>query len=412
MTDRHDGPRDVTAPGNSAPPASQARWAALADCPSPPAPAGRAAGLANRILVYLRPGKVATVLPHLDTGHSGLILAGASPGKGLQELEGTGPGVPRLIDPACHEKYTATCDAPFLLPKGQLHAPSLDDVLDDQLRAGVTVALTPTGYIPAGRTDILRAAARQFSQLGRDDVIFVAPLDVSLVDRAYIKTTTAILASLDNPIALILGRQFDPLDQSKRIIPNLRELAATVPLMPVRTDFNGFDLAAHGAFAAAIGTGGSLRHAVDPQERPMAFRRKGEPADPAPSVLFPELASWFKGSKIAKLFGARPHAAPRCYCPVCQGQRLTRFLKREDQDDAIAHGVEVWSGWAADLLDQPTVRDRAVYWRNLCCGAVATHAVFRMQLKIMDARTLQPQGPLGVWATQPAWPAESTPATV
>jgi hypothetical protein len=412
MTDPHDGPGDVTAPGNSAPAAHQARWAALADRPSPPAPNGRAAGLADRILVYLRPGKVDTVLPHLDTRHSGVILAGASPGKGLQALEGIGAAVPRLIDPACHENYTATCDAPFLLPEGWLDAPSLDDVLDDQLQAGVTVALTPTGYIPAGRTDILRAAARQFSQLGRDDVIFVAPLDVSLVDRAYIKTTTAILASLDSPVALILGRQFDPLDQSKRIIPNLRELAATIPLMPARTDFNGFDLTAHGAFAAAIGTGGSLRHAVSPLEKPLAFRRKGQAPDPAPSVLVPELVSWFKGSKIARLFGARPQIVPRCHCPVCQGQRLDRFLKREDQDDAIAHGVAVWSRWAADLLDQPTVRDRAVYWRNLCCGAVATHAVFRSQLKILDERTLQPQGPLGVWAAQPAWPAESTPATV
>jgi len=151
---------------------------------------------------------------------------------------------------------------------------------------------------------------------------------------------------------------------------------------------------------------------VDPQEQPLAFRRKGERPDPAPSVLVPELASWFKGSKIAKLFGARPRIAPRCDCPVCGGQRLTRFLGRGDQDDAIAHAVAVWSRWAADLLSQPTVRDRGVYWRNLCSGAVANHAVFRTQLKIKDAAALQPQGPLGVWAAQPAWPAETTPARI
>lgn len=410
MADRHDGPGDVTAPGSSAPTALQARWAVLGDRVVPPAPAGRAVALANRILVYLRPGKVAAVLPYLDTHHSGMILSGARPGKGLQELENVPADVPRLIDPACYVDYTATCEAPCLLPADRLGPASLHDVIDDQLQAGVTVALTPTGFIPAGRTDILRAAARQFRQLGRDDVIFVAPLDVSLVDRAYIRTTTAILASLGSPVALILGRQFDPLDQSKRIIPNLRELAATIPLMPVRTDFNGFDLPAHGAFAAAIGTGGSVRHTVDPTQQPLAFRRKGERPDPAPSVLVPELASWFKGSKIAKLFGARPRIAPRCDCPVCGGQRLTRFLRREDQDDAIAHAVAVWSRWAADLLGQPTMRGRAVYWQNLCSGAVANHAVFRSQLNLMDG--LQPQGPLGVWASQPAWPAESTPATV
>ena len=394
-----DGAGDVTAPAN--PPWPPARhggrpWlSALTACsgrqgrgPCGPHPGLRA------------PRQGGTVLPYLDPRRSGVIMAGATTGKGMQAMEGTAASVPRLIDPAGHEKYIATCDAPFLLPEGQLQEVSLDNVLDDQLQAGVTVAMTPTGYIPAGRTDILRAAAEQFRQLGRDDVIFVAPLDVSLVDRAYIKTTTAILASLGGPVALILGRQFDPLDQSKRIIPNLHELAAAIPLMPARTDFNGFDLAAHGAFAAAIGTGGSLRHAVNPLEKPLAFRPgRDSPPTPRPACLCP---SWRPGSRAVDRPAVRRPAAivPRCRLPGMRRPAAGPFPEARGPGRRHRPRVAVWSEWAADLLDQPTVRDRAVYWRNLCCGAVATHAVFRRQLKIMDERTLQPQGPLGVWAAQ------------
>ena len=106
-------------------------------------------------------------------------------------------------------------------------------------------------------------------------------------------------------------------------------------------------------------------------------------------MLWPELVSWFKGSKINELFGARPTLAPRCDCAACGGQRLTRFLRREDQDEAIGHAVAVWSRWAADLLDAATLRDRAQYWQNLCVGAVAHHDVFLAQLQRLDG--LKPQ---------------------
>lgn len=133
------------------------------------------------------------------------------------------------------------------------------------------------------------------------------PLDISLLGQAYYPTTAAILADRGCPVAVVLGGQGDPLTQSKYIIPSLRDLAARVPLIPMRTDFNGLDLVAHGAIAVAIGTGGSVRHTVDPAEVRRAFSR-----DQSPSVLWPELASWFKGSKINELFGARPALAPRC----------------------------------------------------------------------------------------------------
>lgn len=403
MTDREG--RGVSGPDDTLS-AQQARMAALAERRSLAVPKGAAAALADRVLVYLRPDKARVVLPYLDSGRSGMIMAGANPAVGMEFLREAGAEFPRLIDPACYETYTATAAAPFALPGGELDQPTLAEALDRQLRAGATAALTPTGYVPAGATDVLRAAARQFAQLERDDAIFVAPLDVSLLDGPYIARTTAILADLGRPVILVLGRQFDPISQSSKIIPNLRVLAAEVPLMPARTDFNALDLVAHGAFGAAIGTGGRLRHTVDPAERPMSYRpAKGQPPDQSPSVLVPELACWLRGSKITDLFGARPSLAPRCDCRRCGGRRLTGFLRREHQDHAIAHAVAVWSRWAADLLDQDTLRGRAEYWRNLCRDAVGAHAVISAQLGLDERDFLKPQAPLTVWAELPAWPA-------
>jgi hypothetical protein len=389
---------------NAVPSALDRRKAELAGLPSPPIPDGAATVVANRVMTYARHEKTKAVLPYIDSVHGGLIISGADPSRALGTALETREGLTLLNDPAGYEKHTATVDAPFALADAGLVAVTLDDVLDRQLRAGAAAALSPTGYIPPGGTDVLREAARQFSLLGRTDAIFTAPLDVSMLD-AYYTTTAAILAALGSPIALILGGQGDPLKQSSRIIPNLRDLAARVPLFPIRTDFNALDMVAHGAIAAAIGTGGSVRHTVSPADRPKAFRLR----DVSPSVLWPELASWFKGSKINELFGARPSLAPWCVCAACAKQRLTRFLRPEHQDEAIGHAVATWSCWTADLLSAPTVGERALYWRNLCVGAVRHHDVILGQLKRLDG--LEPQPSLQRWASLSAWPA-AVPAPV
>ena len=384
---------------NTVPSALDRRKAELAGLPSPPIPDGAAAVVANRVMTYARQEKTKAAVPYIDRAHGGLIISGADPGRALgTALEG-GDGLTLLNDPAGYEKHTATVGAPFALPGAGLVPVTLVDVLDRQLRAGAAAALSPTGYIPPGGTDVLREAARQFSLLGRSDAIFTAPLDVSLLD-AYYATTAAILEDLGAPVALILGGQGDPLKQSAKIIPNLRDLAARVALFPIRTDFNAMDLVAHGAIGAAIGTGGSVRHAVNPADGPRAFSR-----DQSPSVLWPELASWFKGSKINELFGARPSLAPWCDCAAYgkEKHRLTRFLRREHQDEAIGHAIATWSGWAADLLSAATVGERALYWRNLCAGAVRHHDVVLEQLKRLDG--LEPQPSLLRWASLPAWPA-------
>ncbi|MDQ3403891.1 MAG: hypothetical protein M3548_10915 [Actinomycetota bacterium] len=379
----------------------------LADQPGAVRPGGRYDAIVDRALVYARPDQVPAVLPYLSDDRGGLVLAGARALTRVRMLREKGYDDPILIDPASYEKRYATPEQPFILPTGQLEPTPLNDLLDQQRLAGATLAPTPTGYIRAGDVESLRAAVRQVVELGRDDHILVAPLDVSLVDRAFYTQTRAILAAARCPVALVLGKQFDPLDQAPtRLIPNLRDLAASIPLMPIRTDFNALDLLAHGAIAGAIGTGGSVRHTVDPAERPKSFNGN---KDQSPSVLFPELASWWRGSKISKLYGARPAQETRCFCPVCGGQRLTRFQRRSDQNESMAHAIVVWSGWAGDLLAAPTMLGRAQYWRTFCSGALRYHGMIPEQLGQMEP--LKPQHSLKQWATMPIWPV-TVPASV
>ncbi len=367
--------------------------------PRPAAPPGAVGVLADRVLAYAGPQHVASVLPVLSGTGSGLVVAGLRPGKPMPRAADFDYDGPIVLDPDAYGYHRATRDQPFLLPRDGFAGtnPNLGDVLDAQLRAGYAMACTPTGYIGAGDTAALHAAAQQVKALNRTDTLFVVALEVSLLDRTFFDQTRAILQDAGCPVALVLGvKQGDPLAHSKRIIPNLRLLAATVPLMPMRTDFNALDLMAHGAFAAAIGTGGSVRHAVHPPRKPMAFVR-----DASPSVLVPELMCWWKGSKIAMLCGAAPSRSPRCSCDVCQNQPLTRFKYKEDQPEAIAHAATAWQNIAAGMLAQATMRERAEYWRNICKGAVDEHQMLANRVRRVDP--LPVQKPLEQWAELPAW---------
>jgi hypothetical protein len=367
----------------------------------PPVPPGAAGALANRVFAYARRSHVPSVLRALRPDQSGLMVVGPRPGRPMPQAADFDCDGPVVLDPDSYGYHLATPDKPFLLPEDGLEGfnPTLGDMLDAQLSAGFAVASTPSGFIGAGDTASLQAAAKQVKALNRTDTIFVMALDISLLDRAFFPQTRAILEDAGCPVALVLGKQGDPLTQSKRIIPNLRTLAATVPLMPICTDFNALDLVAHGAFAGAIGTGGSIRHTVPPPRKPMSFVR-GQ----APSVLVPELMCWWKGTNIAKLCGAAPSRAPRCPCEICGDQPLDRFKYEEDQPEAIAHSIAVWSGVAAGLLNQPTVRDRAVYWRNICKGAVNEHEMLAKRVRRPDP--LPVQKPLKQWAELPPWPTD------
>jgi hypothetical protein len=382
----------------------QAALHTLAALPTPAAPPGPAGVLTDRVLVYTSWDAGQKLLKVLSPQASGLVLRGRKACAGVRQLRRNHFGGVLLIDPEGYTKRAATAEAPFALSQDedQLFETTLDDILQGQRICGATVALTPTGYLHAGDSDALKAAANTVADLDRDDVLFSVPIDIAWLTNDHISQLIAVLSRLAAPKAVFLGGQFDPLDRYQAAVANLRRLVAEAGHVAVfRTDLTGFDALTHGAFAASIGTGGSLRHVI-----PFGEYRRARTMDQSPSVLFPDVMAFFKGSTLAQRFAnARP---PACSCSACQGRRLDTFLGRADAEAAHSHGVCTWIEWITDMLAQPTLADRAQWWRNRCAAAVAHHDNVNAQLDQPDA--FKPPKALKAWADLPAWPSTTEPA--
>lgn len=379
---------------------------ALAASPAPLAPPGAAAALTDRILVHAAWDTARALRPILPTQGSGLVLRGAKRLTGCRELRDTGYDGVVLTDPEGYAQAAATEENPFVLgdpDENTLFTPSLDEVLDWQRQAGATVALTPTGYLHAGDGAALKAAATTVAGLDRDDVLFSVPLDIAWFTAEHIGLLIAVLSRLATPKAVFLGAQFDPLERYKAAAMNLRRLEAEAGHIAVlRTDLTGIDALCHGAFAASIGTGGSLRHIVPAGQPPRSGKN-----DPSPSVLYAPVMTFFKGSTLAERYANDP--PPTCPCRTCHGRALDTFLSTDDSDAAHAHNILTWTEWVTVLRAQPTLADRAALWRRYCHDAVQQCEILNTALG-QDGAFTAPTA-LAAWATLPAWPsATSVPA--
>lgn len=355
-------------------------------------PTGRAGLLANRVLVHARPRGITGLIPAVDQRRSGLILCGDEPERGLKRCRKAGFKGILAIDPRGYEDGPATPEAPFTLsPEDQLFEPSLEQVLDDQREAGADVALTPTRFIEAGDAGSLKAAARTAASLSRGDTIFSVPISIAWLNSTYISQLIAVLSRVPMPKGLFLGAQLDPLDNVKEAVASLRRLCAEAgPVAVFRTDFEAFDASAYGAFSASIGTGGTLRHIIPPDEAAQSIMQ----SDKSPSVLVPDLIHFFKGSTLAKRYANA--AAPRCGCAVCEGRRIDTFLGQGDSTAAHLHNIRVWMEWLPDLFGSDTVADRAQWWQGRCDAAVANHDLYNSQLGLR--KVFQPPRALTIWA--------------
>ncbi|GAA2696086.1 MULTISPECIES: hypothetical protein [Actinosynnema] len=373
----------------------------------PRTPAGPVGELADHLLVQASGDRAKELFGLLPVRGSGLVITGKRSASTILQLRRAGYTGPLVSDSEGYLDGFATEDAPFILPSSDnvLDASfrvSLDDVLTAQRRNGATVALTPTGYIDVGESEALKAACTEFARLGRDDAVLSLPIDVGWLHEEHFPQLFAVLSRFEQPAALFLGAQFDPLSRNKRSTGNLRKLIAEAgPLALFRTDLAAFDAMTHGAFAASIGTGGSLRHVVRKGAGP-----RSRVKDPSPSVLHPELMGFFKGALLATKF-ANLVPAQTCDCGTCDGRELTRFLGRAESAEAHAHGIRVWSEWVEEMLSLPTLADRARWWKEKCARAVGHHDVVNTMIEQEGAFT--PPGPLDSWATMPAWSATPAP---
>lgn len=361
--------------------------------------------LTDRILLHTSWDTGRKLLPVLPEDIGGLVLRGTKAGTGIKELGKAWFDRPLVLDPEGYSRAVATEDQPFVLPSDEdrLFGVTLEQELQNQRDWGACVALTPTGYLRAGDSDALRAAVRSAARIDRDDVVFSVPLDVAWFTNEFIAHLVAVLSGLKLPKAVLLGGQFDPMERYREAVANLRRLVAEAGDVAVlRTDLTGFDAMSHGAFAAAIGTGGSLRHMI-----PFGQFARSNKQDPSPSVLFGELMSFHKGSTLHDRFAdAKP---PVCACEACQGRALNTFLAKDDTVPAHQHSMCTWASWIGALLAQPTLADRATWWRNRCAAAVTHAEIVNIQINQPDAFTTP--ATLRAWAELPAWLSATQPTT-
>ncbi|GAA3604244.1 hypothetical protein GCM10022419_106120 [Nonomuraea rosea] len=355
--------------------------------------AGRA--ITQRALTLERANLLLQAPGYLHPDHGGLVVCGTGCSARLHALRRAFSGV-LAEDCAAYEKEVATTDAPFCLPQDALFGGDLDSALQEQLDNGASFAITPTRYIKAGDPAALKAVVKAAGALQRDDVVVTLPVSIGWLRPEARVTLVAAIRAIEHPVALILGGQRDPLQQFAAAPQQLRQLLADVPGTGLwRTDLAGFDALAHGAGFAGIGAGGSLRHLVPAGER---TETSGGGAN-YPAVLIPELLRFSSAKFIADSYAnATP---PRCTCSRCQGRALDDFLGLTNPVKAAAHAHNsaTWNAWLPDLLEQPTLADRQIWWRARCKQAVNAHAMENTRIK--QPNHFKPPRPLEKWASLP-----------
>lgn len=392
MTDLHD-PRARSGP------AVGAERAALST-----APADLLAALRGRMLVHTDVQYQSRTYHHVNIPRSGLIISGPTAGPRVGERHAEGFTGVLMADPARYTDEHATRERPFIADgQGSLFSSSADSavaVLQDELavqlgRRGAAFAMSPTGYIAPENAGAFKAAASAITQLGDPRMIFVVPLHAAWLDKGSIGQTIAILRKVPGVKALVLAGQMDPLKGLRaKAVANLCTLLTDVADVAVlRTDLAAVGALAHGAAFTSFGVTSSLRHLVPLGEKPQT----GGMAD-SPSVLYPELMTFYSGKKIANRHGADP--GPDCFCQACDGQPLRRFITRADglESEAIGHNIATMTQWAADLNSSAAREDRRGWWRTQCMNAVARCAELSKELQLHSSKGLTPSQQLSQWA--------------
>ncbi|MFJ2893083.1 hypothetical protein ACIO53_44360 [Streptomyces sp. NPDC087305] len=360
--------------------------------------------LRDRMLLQVSTARLGYVKAQLDEERSGLVLCGddaVQKASALRFKEGYIGAL--LIDPAVYQVSAATEENPF--PCDVQPTLFLDDPLElslaEQRDAGVTLPMTPTGYIRAEDSDALRAAVIRLLELDDPTVIFAAPIDVSwLRDEESTRQLIAYLRKIKGPKAIMLGGQMDPLSRYAKAVGHLKQLVEELPdAALLRTDLAAFGALAAGAAFTAFGASSTYRHIIAPGEKP---KTSGGGFPTSPHVLFPELMAFFLGQKIAKRYGGAD--VPVCFCGSCKGDlALDVFTSNsgELQAAAAAHNIAVLMEWLRTLIAAEPGIARQQWWYDRCRTALDQYSLINASVR--NPRAFEPPEQLKRWArTEPS----------
>jgi len=301
-------------------------------------------------------------------GMSGLVVTGAQNFGLIAQLRRSYPELLLATEPDVDKDSHAEPSMPFVLGEPNLFGtPTLNSVLDDQLEAGASFALTPTGHIRAADALSMKAAVEQANALDRDDVVLRLPCDAYWVKPAHITQLQAVVSRSRHPVALSLTHRTDPM-LGKGVVAGVQALSAAIPDLALwRTDLAAVEHLVNGGLAGAVGLLPSLRHGLAPGQRGFAIDK----SDRTPKVLIPGWLHYMRGSHLQRVFASS--APPHCDCQLCGGAPLDRFTG-SDEDRALAHdhNATVITKMAEDL-DAVGAQGRDRWWGEQLQTAVDLH---------------------------------------
>jgi hypothetical protein len=287
----------------------------------------------NRVLVVAGSSGQHTY-PELITAHvdslatTGLVVCGTDATTTVRRLRAAYPNLFLMIDPVESERFSASADDPYPQAGGEdaglIPPATLAERVDAQIRAGASVALTPTGYIRAGDHQALRAVITEANKLVREDVVVLLPLANQWLIGPALKTISAAVSRCVHPVAITLcDSNSDPM-RRVGVLAGAQSLASMQggPMFH-RTDLAGLHLMAHGALAASVGVIASKRRGAVPRKGGTAYRTKR-----GANVLVADLLRYRRSLDMQDQWYAS-RAAPVCDCGVCGGQALDRFSSDE-----------------------------------------------------------------------------------
>ncbi|RBJ10503.1 hypothetical protein DRA43_02510 [Micromonospora provocatoris] len=355
----------------------------------------------GRVLLFAKPQYVKEVPSFLDPFRSGFGLCGPKAGEVLGKLRRGGYDGLLLADPSAYDgKKTgkaATEEEPFDLPLDRLFGGDLTTVLQDQFDRGATVGVAPSRFIHAGHTGALKALVMGAQSIERDDVIVPVPIDVAWLRDEFVGKLIAWLRRIPHAKGLALGSQGNPTERFAAATKNLRTVVGEVPDLGLwRGDVQtAFDCMVHGAAFAVIGTGGSLRHVIPPDEEAESRR----PYNHTPSVFIRDMLRYSMGEYIAQRYA--DSRAPRCFCQACGGRGLEYFNSRRTEVRVAAqhHNALAWTQMLDDLFGHATVAERQRWWKGCCASAVNYQEAESVRLRQPGAFT--PSLPLRKMAVLP-----------
>lgn len=343
------------------------------------------------------PGLIRAQATSLAT--TGLVVGGSGWASALRSIRAGDPDLFLLYDPVESHEFFATAEAPFpqaaATQETLLPAATLEQRVQDQIDAGASVAMTPTGYIQAGDRPALRAVIEETNTLQRDDVLVLLPLDHKWLVGATLKAIVAAVNRSQHPIAITLGdSSSDPMSHPG-VLDGVHELAAMdAPPMFHKTDLAGFDAMAHGALAASVGVIASKRRATVPGQKPYAPR-----TNRGAVVLLDDLLRFRRSLDMQDQWYAS-RSAPGCDCRVCHGQPIDRFTSAEY--DCVAAAQHNAIGFIDCINDASARGGFAAWWPGKVQDAIVAHETLGQYV----GTRIDPPKELLAW--HKAWPGSAS----